>query len=541
MSGSAIEWSPPSTIGIAPAPSTVPTVSSIAWCESFGSAGTTGASPKSAMRSSAKASIFASRCGPGGHRRRGSARGRTARRAVGDEVVHRRAEHDDVEPLELGRILGVRQPAEGQQARVVGLLAVRLPAFVGSSTRTLRRRSDARVLTGTVPVRTGREAASRRSYGKVGQVLGARRGDEDDVLEPAAAERRPVEAGLQRHDVAGDQRVVRGRSCRGSAPRAPRGRRRGRARGRSRRAGRRRAPSRAASGSRAPRRSGSGHVDVAADRARLNEREGERDRLLGQPLQLAQLRRGLADDEVRVISEKQPDSRSRGKRSSTTGSSARIAPGALVVADRSLRAVRDDEVIRDQAVIGEDPSDVGLDALAASAARRRGSSASAADLGAPEHVARGRHGLLGAALGAPDAGELGLVLRPAAVDEERRVGRQLDAVGAQVVGDLDREVRRHRGARHAGLAAGPQGDLDSACSRLRPGRAGRRSRSPRTRARRGRCRRAAASRATRPRRASSRCARRRRSRRRSNGTSCRIAGDVAVSPKIRTSGMSRGL
>jgi hypothetical protein len=45
MSGSAIEWSPPRTIGIALAATTSPTVRSIAACVRAGSAGSTGASP----------------------------------------------------------------------------------------------------------------------------------------------------------------------------------------------------------------------------------------------------------------------------------------------------------------------------------------------------------------------------------------------------------------------------------------------------------------------------------------------------------------
>ena len=66
-SGSAIEWSPPRTIGIAPAATTWPTMRSIAaWFPRRIRAGTTGASPKSTTRSSAIASSRASRCGPGG-------------------------------------------------------------------------------------------------------------------------------------------------------------------------------------------------------------------------------------------------------------------------------------------------------------------------------------------------------------------------------------------------------------------------------------------------------------------------------------------
>ena len=64
--GSVIEWSPPSTTGSTPAASTWPTVASIAACEVPGSAGITGASPKSTTFSSANASTLTSRCGPGG-------------------------------------------------------------------------------------------------------------------------------------------------------------------------------------------------------------------------------------------------------------------------------------------------------------------------------------------------------------------------------------------------------------------------------------------------------------------------------------------
>ena len=69
-----------------------------------------------------------------------------------------------------------------------------------------------------------------------------------------AAVARAVEARLDRQHVAG-RRARRGRPCRASAARAPRGRPRGRASGRSRRRASRRRPSCAGSGSRPPRRS----------------------------------------------------------------------------------------------------------------------------------------------------------------------------------------------------------------------------------------------------------------------------------------------
>ena len=48
---------------------------------------------------------------------------------VGDEVVRRRADDRDVEPGQLGGILRVRRAAVGEQAGVVGLLAVLPPAL----------------------------------------------------------------------------------------------------------------------------------------------------------------------------------------------------------------------------------------------------------------------------------------------------------------------------------------------------------------------------------------------------------------------------
>jgi hypothetical protein len=48
--------------------------------------------------------------------------------AVGDEVIHRCAHDRHVHALELGRVLGVRTAGEGEQPRVVRLLADRRPA-----------------------------------------------------------------------------------------------------------------------------------------------------------------------------------------------------------------------------------------------------------------------------------------------------------------------------------------------------------------------------------------------------------------------------
>ena len=67
---------------------------------------------------------------------------------------------------------------------------------------------------------------------EVGQDLVAVLGDDDEILEPAAAEAAPVAARLDRDDVAGDQLVAAAGPC--TAARGPRARRRARARGSSR-------------------------------------------------------------------------------------------------------------------------------------------------------------------------------------------------------------------------------------------------------------------------------------------------------------------
>ena len=61
-------------------------------------------------------------------------------------------------------------------------------------------------------------------------------------------------------------------------------------------------------------------------------------------------------------------------------------------------------------------------------------------LGSAEEVARGVHARLGGALRAADAGELALVLDAAAAVEELALRSQLDAVRAQVLGELSGNV-----------------------------------------------------------------------------------------------------
>ena len=81
-----------------------------------------------------------------------------------------------------------------------------------------------------------------------------------------------------------------------------------------------------------------------------------------------------------------------------------------------------------------------------------------------------REPLLRRAGGAADAGQLGLALAPPAALEQRTVDVQLDPCRAQRLGGLERELRRHRGALDAELAARAHADLEQ---RLVPRLAGR--------------------------------------------------------------------
>src|SRR5206468_9191440 len=67
---------------------------------------------------------------------------------------------------------------------------------------------------------------------------------------------------------------------------------------------------------------------------------------------------------------------------------------------------------------------------------------------------------LARALGLPDASELGLVLRAAAIVEQVAVDDHIDAVRAQVVRMTDGEGRRHGHLLDPQLATGSQRDLE---------------------------------------------------------------------------------
>ncbi len=121
---SVIEWSPPSTSGIAPARTTSPTSASIAACVRAGGVG--GDHGRVAVVDDAQHLAPA-------HLRLEVRAGRAARRAdrtraepgpgaVRDEIVRRSADDRRVDPGQVGRILGVGQRREGEQARVVRLV-----------------------------------------------------------------------------------------------------------------------------------------------------------------------------------------------------------------------------------------------------------------------------------------------------------------------------------------------------------------------------------------------------------------------------------
>ena len=78
---------------------------------------------------------------------------------------------------------------------------------------------------------------------------------------------------------------------------------------------------------------------------------------------------------------------------------------------------------------------------------------------AAQQIARGVHPGLGRALRAPDPGQLRVGLHAAAVVEELAVDRQLDALGAQPVGEPERERLGDDGARDPERLDGAHGHL----------------------------------------------------------------------------------
>ena len=128
------------------------------------------------------------------------------------------------------------------------------------------------------------------------------------------------------------------------------------------------------------------------------------------------------------------------------------------MADRGLRAVRDDELLGGGAVLAEGPLDLELDPLAGERLTVERERPVRAGRGAQQLDADGDTGLDGAA-GAADPGQLVLVLDPAALVEEALVGGELDPVRAQVVGVAEREAGGRGRAPETQLLAGAEVEL----------------------------------------------------------------------------------
>ena len=110
--------------------------------------------------------------------------------------------------------------------------------------------------------------------------------------------------------------------------------------------------------------------------------------------------------------------------------------------DGALRARRDDVLVGGRVVRGEDDAHLRLHALDRELLAVE-EQLVAADLRAPQQVAARVHRRLGGTLRAPHSRELRLGLRAAAIVEELLVDVELDAVGAEPVGEPDREVLGH--------------------------------------------------------------------------------------------------
>ena len=188
------------------------------------------------------------------------------------------------------------------------------------------------------------------------------------------------------------------------------------------------------------------HQRAAVD-AGLHGGDDAVERLLAEAVPLDELRRRLADEYVRVMSVKTPVARSRGKRSNTIGSPARIAPWP----DSCPIAVcAPCETMNSSAYAPCSPKMRSTSVLIRSHVSGSPSSTSVPSaLALRSIVARGVERGLARALRAAQALDLGRVLAPAPEVEELAVELHLDALRAQAVGELERKRRRHGRARDA--------------------------------------------------------------------------------------------
>ena len=191
------------------------------------------------------------------------------------------------------------------------------------------------------------------------------------------------------------------------------------------------------------------------------------ERLLGEPVELAELVGGGADREgTREVGETggfavpreevEQDDVLRSDRAR-----------AAVVTGRRLRAVRDHELLGGRTMLAEHPLDLELDPLAGERLAVEDEHAVAA-VGAAQHVdARLLAGLHGAT-GAPDPLELEARLDATALVEVGLVCLELDPVRAQDVGVAEREGGRGRGALQTELPAGSEPELTVERVRVEP-------------------------------------------------------------------------
>ena len=128
------------------------------------------------------------------------------------------------------------------------------------------------------------------------------------------------------------------------------------------------------------------------------------------------------------------------------------------MADRGLRAVRDDELLGGDPVCAEDPLDRELDPLARQ--RLAVEHERPVRVGVSQHVASDVEGRLARPLCAPEAVDLRRGLAAAPVLEQLAVDADLDPVRAEMVGELEREARRHDRVADSELRARPRVHLE---------------------------------------------------------------------------------
>src|SRR5579864_7346716 len=141
--------------------------------------------------------------------------------------------------------------------------------------------------------------------------------------------------------------------------------------------------------------------------------------------------------------------------------------GSHVVPDGALGAVRDDELVGDRAALDEDLLHLRLDRFARERLALVPEHTVGAGLGIAQHRACNVERGVACALRAAEPSDLARVLVPSAILEELAVDPNLDTVGAEMIGELEREPRGDHGARHADLLQRARVDLEHRLHRWR--------------------------------------------------------------------------